>query len=576
MPLRVLRPTRASSRTRAGGEARRPNHPLGPLPASFTRRLTAGRLHFPHVVLLSKIVAQLTACQGRDLHKQSPCSRVPNRRRNPRRGAFKRIIRHSVSEWLQTRRLFVIIFALGLFVMACRNVTDPDVWWHLRTGQIILQTRDVPHADPYSYTRRGVPWIDHEWLSQVLIYLLFRSGGWMALTVTFGAVVAAALLLVFARSPGKPYLAAVGTLLGAFASAPSWGTRPQMITFLLASVALLLLERSCNQPRRLWWIPLLVLLWANLHAGYALGIGLLLLFVLGDALDTAFGFSSSGELVRRLKTSLPVLGFSLAVVVINPYGTKLYAYPLQTLHSRSMLTYISEWVSPDFHEARYVPLALMILGTLVLPMFSPRRLRPRELVLLLAATYAALRSVRHIPLYVLVAAPILSTLLDSWIAHFRRQLPAEKPLTRPRIAGHVLLLAAFAVFVAARLAFIASRQPQAEARQFPVGAVSYLRAQHPSGAMLNHYDWGGYFIWQLPQYPVYIDGRADVYGDALEDERSALYWILRKDWREVLERRGIRLVVLPPDAPLVTALQLVAGWRQVYADAQAAILTRQP
>jgi len=481
-----------------------------------------------------------------------------------------------VSEWLQTRRLFVIIFALGLFIMACRNVTDPDVWWHLRTGQIILQTRQVPHADPYSYTRLGAPWIDHEWLSQVLIYFLFRIGGCIALTVTFAVVVAAALLLVFARSPGKPYIAAVVTLVGAFASAPSWGSRPQMITFLLTSVALLLLERSYNQPQLLWWIPLLLLFWANLHAGYALGIGLLVLFALGDALDAAFGFSSSAELVSRLKTLLPVLGFSLAVIVINPYGARLYAYPFQTIHSRSMLTYISEWVSPDFHEARYVPLALMILGTLVLPVFSPLRLRPRELTLLLVATYAALRSVRHIPLYVLVAAPILSAMLDSWIARFRGELPAENPLTRPRIAGHMLLLAAFTVFVVARLVFVASGQRQAEAKQFPAAAVSYLRAHHPPGPMLNHYDWGGYFIWQLPQYPVYIDGRADVYGDAWEDERSSLYWILRKDWQEVLERRGIRLVVLPPDAPLVTVLQLVPGWKQVYADAQAVILTKEP
>ena len=94
--------------------------------------------------------------------------------------------------------------------------------------------------------------------------------------------------------------------------------------------------------------------------------------------------------------------------------------------------------------------------------------------------------------------------------------------------------------------------------------------------MLNHYDWGGYFIWELPQYPVFIDGRADVYGDALEDERSSLYWVLRKDWEEVLERRGIRMIVVPPDAPLVTALQLVPGWKQAYTDPQAVILTREP
>jgi len=484
-----------------------------------------------------------------------------------------------VSEWLQTRRLFVIIFALGLFVMACRNVTDPDVWWHLRTGQIILQTRHVPQADLYSFTRAGQSWIDHEWLSQVLIYFLFRTGGWGALIVIFGAVVATALLLVFARSPGKPYVAGVVTLLGVFASAPGWGVRPQMLTFLMASSALLLLERSYVKPKLLWWIPPLSLLWANLHAGYALAIGFLILFAVGDALDVAFGFSSWTELVSRLRTLMPTLGLSFAVVAINPYGVRLYAYPFQTLHSRSMLAYISEWVSPDFHEAKYAPLLLMILGTMALPVLSPRRLRPRELVLLAVTTYAALRSVRHIPIYVLVAVPILGTLLDSWIANKRLgwRLPAEKPLTQPKAALNALLLAGFVIFVVGRLGFVTSRQSQAEAKEFPAGAVSYLLASHPPGPMLNHYNWGGYFIWQLyPQYPVFIDGRADVYGDALMDEFFSLYWVQGKDWQRLLEHRGIRMIVLPPDAPLVTALREVPGWKQAYADTQAVILTRQP
>jgi hypothetical protein len=145
-----------------------------------------------------------------------------------------------VNELLQTRRLFVIILALGLFTMAARGVTDPDVWWHLRTGQLIIQNHKVFHTDPYSYTRFGQPWVDHEWLSQVLIFGLYRLAGWGGLIIGFAAVIASAFLVVFLRCPGRPYVAGVITLLGAFASAPSWGVRPQMITLLLASVLLLI------------------------------------------------------------------------------------------------------------------------------------------------------------------------------------------------------------------------------------------------------------------------------------------------------------------------------------------------
>jgi hypothetical protein len=489
------------------------------------------------------------------------------------------MIRHSVGEFLQTRKLFVLVLALGLFVLASRNVTDPDVWWHLRTGEMIVQTHHAPHFDPYSYTRAGQPWIDHEWLSEVLIYLLLRAGGWSGLIMFFAAVVAAAHLLAFARSPGKPYVAGVVTLLGAFTAAPSWGVRPQMLTLLLASLVLWLLERSHRTPRLVWWMVPLTLLWANLHAGWALGIGFGILFAMGEALDAAFGFRSWTEVGERLRRLIPVLVLSLAVVAINPYGARLYAYPFQTLHSRTMLNYISEWAAADFHQARYAPLGLMILGTVLLPALSPRRLAPRELLLLAVVTYAALRSVRHIPIYVLVAVPILSATLTSWMEErkWRWQELPDRPLAQSKAIANAILLVIFVIFVAVRIKVVTGGQSEAEAKEFPTAAVSFLRASHLPGPMLNHYNWGGYLIWQLyPEYKVFIDGRADVYGDDLMDERYSLYWVQRSDWQKDLESRDIRLVVLPPDAPLVTALREAPDWKQAYADAQAVVLARQP
>src|SRR6266851_5537598 len=124
---------------------------------------------------------------------------------------------------LQTRQVFVFVLALGLFTMAARGVTDPDVWWHLRTGQLMLQNRALFHTDPYSFTRFGQPWINHEWLSEILIFGLYRVAGFGGLTMGFAVVIATTLLLVFRRCAGRPYLAAFMTLWGAVASAPAWG-----------------------------------------------------------------------------------------------------------------------------------------------------------------------------------------------------------------------------------------------------------------------------------------------------------------------------------------------------------------
>src|SRR5271165_117273 len=490
------------------------------------------------------------------------------------------MIREKLKECLQTRRLFVFIFGLGLLTMAARSVTDPDVWWHLRTGELIVQTHAVFHTDPYSFTRFAQPWVDHEWLSQVLIFGLYRLAGWGGLIVGFGGVIAGALLIVFWRCPGRPDVAGVITLLGAFASAPSWGVRPQMLTLLLASVLLLILERSYQRPKLLWWTPLLMLLWVNLHAGYALGIALMALFLVGDALDAAFDsaayFKSGPPPVRFRALSLAIVACT-AVVPLNPYGAAIYSYPLETLRSRAMQSYIGEWRSPDFHQALYLPTLLMILATVALAALSPRRLSPREILLLSVTTFAALRSVRHIAIYALIASPILSAMVLAWLqAHWRRPDTKPSPMTAGKTVFNAILLAGFLVFVIVRIHYVSEHQAQAEAKEFPAGAVSFLVSHRPPAPMLNHYNWGGYFIWKLyPEYRVYIDGRADLYGDAFMDELATTYYLRGDSWRSPFEQWGIRTVILPPDAPVVTALQALPDWKTIYSDSQAVILTKK-
>jgi hypothetical protein len=486
-------------------------------------------------------------------------------------------------EFLQTRRVFVAILAFGLFTMAARSVTDPDVWWHLRTGQLIVQTHAVFHTDPYSFTRLGQSWVDHEWLSQVLIFGLYRLAGWGGLIAGFGAVIAAAFLVVFLRCPGRPYVAGVMTLLGAFASAPSWGVRPQMLTLLLASVLLMILERSYERPTLLWWTPALMLLWVNLHAGYALGIALMALFLVGDALDAACGFSDvhskdTPSPRARLRTLVLAMVACAAVVPLNPYGVAMYAYPLETLRSRAMQNYIGEWLSPDFHQHTYLPTLAMVLATIILPALSPRRLRPREVLLLSVTTYAALRSVRHIPIYALVAVPILGAMVQTClrergVAKWFEWKPS--PVTTAKASINALLLAGFLIFMVARVHYVSQRQATTETQKFPASAVSFIAAQGPLAPILNHYNWGGYFIWKLyPQYQVYIDGRADLYGDAFMDDLATTYYLRGDSWQRQFEEWGIRTVVLPPDAPLVTALAARRDWKTIYADSQAVVLTK--
>jgi hypothetical protein len=482
------------------------------------------------------------------------------------------------SALLKTRHTFVVVLALGLFSMAARGMLDPDIWWHLRTGQLILDNHHVFHTDPYSFTRFGQPWVNHEWLFDVLAFAFYRLAGAGALISVFALITAGTFLLVFCRCPGKPYVSGVVTVLGAMASVSSWGVRPQMISLLFAAAVLFLLERSGEQPRLLWWLVPLTVLWVNLHAGYALGIALIALFLLGSALDFllhAEGQPQSAEHLRRLLIVLIACG---GVVLINPYGAQMYVYPIQTLHSPGMQRFIQEWFSPDFHDPKYLPLVLVIMGILAGVAGSPKRLKARELMLLLPTAAAALWSVRHIPIFVVVAVPMLAGFAEAWLSQFGSRLlkTADGQLRRSAALVNALLIVAVAGFTAMRVSWVAQQQAVADSRQFPAAAVSFLAKERPAQPLMNHYNWGGYLVWKLyPDYRVYIDGRADVYGDNFMSDFASAYYIT-DDWREPLREWAVRTVFLPRDAPLITALRSNREWKQIYADSQVAVLTRAP
>ncbi|MGH9502969.1 MAG: hypothetical protein ACRD20_08965 [Terriglobales bacterium] len=483
-----------------------------------------------------------------------------------------------MNRFLQTRHVFVAILALGLFTMAARAVTDPDVWWHLRTGQLILQNHALFHTDPYSFTRFGQPWINHEWLSEILLYGVYRLAGFGGLIVVFAVVIAAAFFLVFMRSPGRPYLAAVVTIWGALASASTWGVRPQMFSLLLASVFLTLLEASERRPSLLWWSAPLMLLWVNLHAGYPIGLVFLALFFLGETIEAGIRPGAWPKSVPRLKRLARAFAICLGLVAVNPNGLRIYWYPFKTLSSVAMHRFIHEWFSPNFHDPTYLPLLLMLLALLAGLALSRRCPRIRNTLLLLVTIPAALRSVRHIPILVLVIIPVLAelaqTCLEQWETPqlLRRSLSGSLSRT---LVINALVLVTFAAFTVYRVRSVVSTQAEAEASHFPAAAAAFLQKEHPPGPMMNYYNWGGYFIWKLyPEYRVFIDGRADIYGDAFIIEFAACYY-LTDDWGKSLEKWGIQTLVLPPDAPVVTALRSSAKWKQIYADSQAAILIRQ-
>ena len=478
-----------------------------------------------------------------------------------------------------TELAFAAILLFGLLGMTARNATDPDLWWHLRTGQLIVESGHVPHYDPFSFTRAGHAWISHEWLSEVVFYELWKHGGVAALIVFSAIITTAGFMLLYLRCRAKAYWAAAATALGALAASPSWGVRPQMFTFTLASLLLWLVERGENSPKLLFWIPPLFLIWLNLHAGFALGPALLFAYGLGLLWENATGSTAWTEARPKLLRVCALLAACLALVPFNPSGTQLYRYPFHTLRSTGMRSFISEWFSPDFHQLLYRPFLLLWLLVFMALAISRARPKGRAIFPVLLTGLASVDAVRHIPIFILVALPVIvaaipvgsESLPDFNWRHKRFRF-------RPLFNAVVVIL--IAVFAVVKWVVVVHNQEAREAKVFPQTAIASLKSSDVKssdapGRLFAYYDWGGYAIWKLyPEYRVFVDGRADLYGDDLLRQAIKTALNLRTGWREVLDRWQIEVVLVPPSSALAQALLLDPGWRAVFSDPKAVVFVR--
>jgi hypothetical protein len=505
--------------------------------------------------------------------------------------------------YLSARTLLVFVFMLTIFTLAARQIIDPDFWWHLRTGEYLVQTGSIPRSDIFSTVFFGKEWITHEWLSEVFIYLVYRVFGYGGLIVAFSLILTGGFAIAYRRTAkrvGHVYVAGAAVLLGALAAGPTWGVRPQLFSFLFASIFLNLLENFQRNPNRrlIWWLVPLMALWVNMHAGFAIGIVLILIVIIGMALDAVlilrFQISdlrseisnqpeSFSTLWRRVRTLVLVLIGCIVAVLFNPSGVRMYSYPFETLTSQAMMKFIEEWRSPNFHELMFQPLALLILAVVSALALSKKRIGFVQLLLLVGTGWAMLRSGRNAPFFVLVAVPLLAEHGWDWITSQRWGQWLTKPEKRVvgadariKIALNVLLLVIAPLTLAlVRVQRTVANQSTVEGQRFPTAAMEFMRVHQPLQPLYNEYHWGGYLIWKLsPDYRVFIDGRADVYGDAFFEEFMATH-AGETNWQESLNKYGVRTVLVKPDASLASLLRQDPKWTIVFEDSQAIIFVRQ-
>jgi hypothetical protein len=492
----------------------------------------------------------------------------------------------------------LVLGGLAVFAASRAPVSDSDLFWHLALGRDVA-AHGIARTDMYSWTVAGRPVFVDQWLGELVLSVAYAIGSWRGIVtlraVVVGAMAAIVVWTALAERPRRPLIAVLAALPALGLSRFAWTDRPELFGLLCFTILLALLRagRRGALPA-LALCPPLLLLWANLHGSYALGLGLTVLVALERMLVDS---------PRRRQYAALAAACVLATFV-TPTG--LATWTSSGGHFLAPPRFVQEEGTPDVATLPGALFSVALLATLGSALLA-RRTRGRDVLfdiaILVPVAFVSMTATRHLVFFPIAAAPFISkwgpdaaaavwqTLKEGWVRGFavQRESPVrrerydikaqgegtrEHAKSRAQPATSLGWLAADATAAAIAMILLiagaATAPTEPDLHDFPVAAVSQL----PAGpGLLNRYDWGGFLIWYAPATPVFVDGRLFPYvGDALDDYRAVIG--LHPDWREVLARRGIRtLLVGPSDAIAVHAADL--GW-PVLSRTEKYVLLRVP
>jgi hypothetical protein len=451
---------------------------------------------------------------------------------------------------------------------------DPDVWWHLGVGQWVVEHRAVPAHDPFSQVGQGRPWVAYSWLYEVVLYGLYQALGVAGIVVYRALTALAVVWAVYAlvRRLERRFLAAAG-LTGAavLAMAMLFSERPWLLTVLFATLtlhAVVVMRRAEDSPGWVWALPLVFVVWANVHIQFVYGLFLLALGCVAPLIDRRLGWrgvdwTASWPGTMRYRRLVTLSVFCLAATLANPYGVRLYAVVLEYATQPGPFRWVNELKGPDFREAcHWVVLGLTGAACVMLGRRKPSSF---EILLLLAAGFLAFRAQRD--LWFLVLADLL-VLASAGPA----EVPAGERFSLS-LRGRALVLAGLALLAGWR-AWQQDLSPAGlharVAARFPVDAAAFVEKEGYEGPLYNDFNWGGYLIWALPRLPVAIDGRTNLHGDE-RIERFGRVWAGLPGWQDDPDLSAAGVVIAEADSALVSLLLLDHRFRLAYQDKVACV-----
>ncbi len=477
---------------------------------------------------------------------------------------------------VQLVALAVLIAGVGTACFVTKlSVLDLDVWWHLSVGDWIVQHHAVPHDGILSRTAADRPWMAYSWGYEVLLSRAYAWFGFLGIGL-FGTAltiaVAAALFWMIFRLSGRFWLAWILSIAVYFAFLFNIMPRPVFFSMLMFTVTLTLLldANRTGRVQTLYWLPLVFLLWANFHVQFIYGLFAVGLFVgtnLLQRLATGLRVQPDFLLSPTLPTPATLIVFASCIIATfcGPYTFHLYDVVFGYANSKIFYSMITELQALSFAGPSHFVEMFLAAGAFF-ALGWRKKLDLFKLALLVAACVFAFRTTRDAWFLCITAAGILADFSTP---------PGERDqnLRFSELAGVGLAVAFLLVLVARNADFDQRGLDRAISGQFPVDAVNYLRNHPVGGPLYNSFDWGGFLIFYMPQYPVAIDGRGDLYGDALVGQFHATEGAEASYATDpYLNESGF--VILKNKVPLAQLLPTDPRFRVIYRDDLATVLAR--
>lgn len=488
--------------------------------------------------------------------------------------------------------LMPIVFLFGRMNGVKTLLSDCDTGWHIRTGEWILAHGGVPMRDMFSFSKAGSPWYAWEWLSDVFFAKLNQFGGLQAVVIfailllccTFGS------LFLLVRRKANPVVAIAITMLSTAAASIHWLARPHLFTLIFLILFYAALEQVEAGKTRFLGIPILValpvltILWTNLHGGFFVGALMILAYGGGHFLRLVFSPDASQRGVEWLQARGYFLSgiACFAASLVNPYTYHLHVHMAAYLRDPWNSQHIVEFLSPSFHHPTAIFFEAMLVMAVAAAIWNLRQGRFTEALLIFVWAHGGLLACRNIPIFAIAAAPPVAAAIQEWLlkipalnvaawlrtaaAKFNRvaeETSQTDGLARLHLVSALGLLLVVAVILAPHppKKFRAEFDPDF----YPDAALATLR-RDPAGRVFTNDEWGDYLIYRLyPAHKVFVDGRSDFYGDDFEQKYADVLSV-KYGWEKILSSFGVDTILLPPNAPLTGALKESSRWRIVYDD----------